>query len=55
MGTRGSSTSATVLLGSEAEQVIVESRIPVLVIKQPGDRLELLEALLDRSLSRSVA
>ncbi|MEX2260590.1 MAG: universal stress protein [Bryobacteraceae bacterium] len=48
MGTRGLTASLSVLLGSETEQVIRESTLPVLIIKQPGERIGLLKALLDR-------
>ena len=50
MGTRGRSQAATVLLGSESEQTLIESPIPVLVVKQRGERVGLLEILLDRDL-----
>jgi SulP family sulfate permease len=46
MGTRGRSPSAAVLLGSETEQVILETRIPVLIVKAPGERDNLLQVLL---------
>lgn len=48
MGTRGRSRSAAVLLGSETEQTIIESRIPVLAVKHFGARLGLLQSLLDK-------
>jgi nucleotide-binding universal stress UspA family protein len=48
VGTRGRSPSAAVLLGSESESVLQESRVPVLVTKEPGERVGLLRALLDR-------
>lgn len=50
LGSRGSSDSNSILLGAESEQVIMQSPIPVLVVKQPGERLEVLEVLLDRTL-----
>ena len=50
MGTRGRSRSAAVLLGSETEQIIMESRIPVLAVKQSGARVKLLQALRDKRL-----
>ncbi len=50
LGSRGSSDSSSILLGAESEQVIMQSPIPVLVVKQPGERLEVLEVLLDRTL-----
>jgi nucleotide-binding universal stress UspA family protein len=49
MGTRGRSPSAAVLLGSESEQTIMESWIPVLVVKAQGERSGILQALLERS------
>lgn len=48
VGTRGRSPSAAVLLGSESEHVLVESKVPVLVTKEPGERIGVLRALLDR-------
>jgi nucleotide-binding universal stress UspA family protein len=50
MGTRGTSSSAAVLLGNESEQMLTESRLPVLVTRPRGERLGLLEILLDRDL-----
>jgi nucleotide-binding universal stress UspA family protein len=50
MGTRGRSPAAAVLLGSESEQTLTESPIPVLVVKHRGERVGLLEILLDRDL-----
>ena len=50
MGSRGLSASAAVLLGSESEQTLMESPIPVLVAKRRGERLGVLEVLLDRDL-----
>jgi sulfate permease, SulP family len=52
MGTRGRSRAASVLLGSETEQVIIESRVPVLAVKHFGARRSLLEVLLDRRSAR---
>lgn len=49
VGTRGRSPSAAVLLGSESEHVLVESRVPVLITKEPGERIGVLQALLDRN------
>jgi SulP family sulfate permease len=46
MGTRGRSTAAAVLLGSETEQIIIGSRRPVLAVKHFGARLRLLQVLL---------
>jgi nucleotide-binding universal stress UspA family protein len=47
MGTRGRSRSAAALLGSETEETIIETRIPVLAVKHFGASLSLLKALLD--------
>ena len=45
---RGRSRAASVLLGSEADEVLLRSALPVLAIKQGGAaRLGLLQALLD--------
>jgi hypothetical protein len=49
LGTRGRSRSAAILLGSAAEQTIISSRLPVLAVKEFGDRLGVLEALLEKS------
>lgn len=48
MGTRGRSASAAVLLGSESEQTIIETNLPLLVMKHRGERIGLLQVLLDR-------
>lgn len=53
MGTRGRSRSAAVLLGSETEHAIRETRIPILAVKHFGSRLRFLQALLDRGLRGS--
>lgn len=47
MGTRGRSRAAAVLLGSETDHVLLESPVPVLVVKHDRARLGLLGALLD--------
>ena len=47
MATRGRSRAASVLLGSEADEVLLKSPLPVLAIKQGAARLGLLQALLD--------
>jgi nucleotide-binding universal stress UspA family protein len=52
MGTRGLGRSASVLLGSESEQTIMETRVPVLVVKEPGGRHGLLDVLLNRQSAR---
>jgi nucleotide-binding universal stress UspA family protein len=44
MGARGRSRSAAALLGSESEQVLMESRTPVLIVKRPGERAGLPQA-----------
>ena len=48
MGSRGLGRSAAVLLGSESEQVLAESRRPVLVTRRRGERIGVLQVLLDR-------
>jgi nucleotide-binding universal stress UspA family protein len=48
MGSRGQSPSLSTLLGSESEQVLMESKVPVLIAKRRGERIGLLQALLDR-------
>lgn len=48
MGTRGRSRSAAVLLGSETEQTLIETRVPLLAVKHHGARLGGLRALLDK-------
>jgi nucleotide-binding universal stress UspA family protein len=55
LATRGRSRSATILLGSVAEGVIIEARTPVLIVKHFGARLGLLQALLDRGFRRRTA
>lgn len=48
MGTRGRSRSAAVLLGSVTEEMISETRVPLLAVKHFGARMSVLQALLDR-------
>lgn len=48
MGTRGRSRAASVLLGSETDQTIRETKIPILVVKHFGARRKFLEVLLDK-------
>jgi nucleotide-binding universal stress UspA family protein len=48
MGSRGQARSASILLGSESEDVLMESEIPVLIAKRRGERMGLLQVLLDR-------
>jgi len=46
METRGRTLSSAILLGSVAQETLVESRGPVLVVKQSGTQIGLLRALL---------
>ncbi len=48
MATRGRSRSAAILLGSVTEEMIIETRVPLLAVKHFGARLSVLQALLDR-------
>ncbi len=48
MATRGRSRSAAILLGSVTEEMIMETRVPLLAVKHFGARLGVLQALLDR-------
>jgi nucleotide-binding universal stress UspA family protein len=48
MGTRGRSRSASILLGSVAEETIIATRIPLLAVKHFGAQLGLLQVLLRR-------
>jgi nucleotide-binding universal stress UspA family protein len=52
MATRGRSASASILLGSVTEGVLLEAHRPVLAVKHYGARLSLLGVLLDRSFWR---
>jgi nucleotide-binding universal stress UspA family protein len=54
MGARGLSSSSAVLLGSEAEEMLALTDRPVLLIREQGQRLDLLEALLDRDLQTAL-
>lgn len=47
MGTRGRTRASALLLGSEAEHVLMHSHRPVLAVKHFGSRLRLVEALMD--------
>jgi nucleotide-binding universal stress UspA family protein len=47
VGTRGRSPSAAVLLGSESEEVLMASKVPVLITKEAGGRIGLVKALLE--------
>jgi len=46
METRGRTTSASILLGSVAQETLVETRVPVLIVKHSGTQIGLLRALL---------
>ncbi len=48
MGTRGRTPAAALLLGSVAAQTIVETQVPILVVKQLGAKMGVLDALLKR-------
>jgi len=48
MGTRGRSRSASILLGSVTEEMIIDAKVPLLAVKHFGARMSVLEALLDR-------
>jgi nucleotide-binding universal stress UspA family protein len=50
MGSRGQSRSAGILLGSESDHMLMEAKLPVLITKRRGERIGLLQALLDRDL-----
>jgi nucleotide-binding universal stress UspA family protein len=50
MGTRGRSRSAAVLLGSETEQIMMDTSVPVLAVKHRGAQLRLRQALADQRL-----
>lgn len=53
MGTRGRSRSSAVLLGSETEQVMMDTSVPVLAVKHRGAQLRLRQALADQRLQHS--
>jgi nucleotide-binding universal stress UspA family protein len=55
VGARGHNPSTSVLLGAEAEQILRESAVPVLVVKVSGTHAPLLSALLHDPLSVSAA
>lgn len=48
MGTRGRSSAAAVVLGSETDHVLMSSSVPVLAVKHFGASLRLLDALFDQ-------
>lgn len=52
MATRGRSRSAAILLGSVTEEMIIETKVPLLAVKHFGARLGVLQALLDRTFRR---
>jgi SulP family sulfate permease len=52
MATRGRSRSAAILLGSVTEETIIETQVPLLVVKHYGARLGVLGVLLDRNFHR---
>jgi nucleotide-binding universal stress UspA family protein len=52
MGTRGRSTSAAVLLGSETEHCMMTTQVPLLAVKRFGARLPLVQALRDERLRK---
>jgi nucleotide-binding universal stress UspA family protein len=47
MGTRGRSRSASILLGSVTEDMIIDAQVPLLAVKHFGARMSVLQALLD--------
>ncbi len=47
MGARGRTNAAAILLGSVTERVIRRTEVPLLAVKRKGERLELLEAILN--------
>ena len=50
MGTRGMTRSASILLGSESEQAIINTQIPLLVVKRRGERQGFLKLWLEHGL-----
>ena len=50
MPTRGRSRAASVLLGSVTEDTILETPLPILIVKHYGAQIGFLRALLDRLL-----
>jgi nucleotide-binding universal stress UspA family protein len=45
MSTRGRSSAASILLGSETAQTLMESRVPVLAVKHRGAFMNLFQVL----------
>jgi nucleotide-binding universal stress UspA family protein len=52
METRGRNRAASLILGSETENTIIESRIPVLAVKRFGAGITLFQAVLDKKFWR---
>jgi nucleotide-binding universal stress UspA family protein len=48
MGTRGRGRASAAILGSETEEVLSASTVPVLAVKRAGTQLRLLDALRER-------
>jgi nucleotide-binding universal stress UspA family protein len=48
MGTRGRSRSAAILLGSETDEMMINTQLPLLAVKHFGNRMSLLQVLLDK-------
>jgi SulP family sulfate permease len=48
MATRGRSRSAAIFLGSVTEETIIDTRVPLLIVKHYGDQLSIIRALLDK-------
>lgn len=52
MGTRGRSRSASILLGSVTDEMLRQTRVPLLAVKHFGAQMNVLETLLDRRFRR---
>ncbi|MEX2560453.1 MAG: universal stress protein [Pirellulales bacterium] len=52
MSTRGRSRASAILLGSVTSQVLMESQVPTLAVKQFGAKLDVLHALFDQQFWR---
>jgi nucleotide-binding universal stress UspA family protein len=50
MGTRGMTPAASILLGSQTEHTLMETQVPVLVVKQKGERLGFVKLWLEHAL-----
>jgi nucleotide-binding universal stress UspA family protein len=46
IGSRGRTGTAGVLLGKVTEELIAQSRLPVLAVKRKGEQIGILQALL---------